>query len=121
MPCKRRACPSYAYLWAYDWRIVRLEDLIGCGGKAVMYTLTPPGANVLPFDGSRCSHSPHLRCSGTRGCVVVRAPFGESTYHRTNSTWLPVQAARSAFLKPHTASVPYIFARFQTPAYRPTE
>jgi hypothetical protein len=28
MPCKRRICPSCAPLWAYDWRIVLLENLI---------------------------------------------------------------------------------------------
>jgi hypothetical protein len=44
-------------LWAYDWRIVLLENLIAYGGKAVMYTLTPPGTDVLPFDRARCSHS----------------------------------------------------------------
>src|SRR4051794_9204700 len=69
-PCKRRTCPSYAPTWAYDWRIVLLENLIAYGGKAVMYTLTPPGADVLPFDRRRCSHSPQVTCSGLRGCVV---------------------------------------------------
>jgi hypothetical protein len=48
MPCKRRICPRYGRLWAYDWRIVLLENLIAYAGKAVVYTLTPPGANVLP-------------------------------------------------------------------------
>ena len=43
MPCKRRICPSYVQLWAYDWRIVLLENLIAYAGKAVLYTLTPPG------------------------------------------------------------------------------
>jgi hypothetical protein len=70
MPCKRRTCPKYAPLWAYDWRVVLLENLIAYGGKAVMYTLTPPGADVLPFDRARCSHPPQVPCSGTRGCVV---------------------------------------------------
>ena len=32
---KRRICPSYAQLWAYDWRIVLLETLIAYNGKAV--------------------------------------------------------------------------------------
>jgi hypothetical protein len=45
MPCKRRTCPRYSRLWAYDWRIVLLENLIAYGGKATMYTLTPPGAD----------------------------------------------------------------------------
>ena len=39
MPCKRRICPSYAPLWASDWRIVLLENLIAYASKAVLYTL----------------------------------------------------------------------------------
>jgi hypothetical protein len=57
MPCKRGICPSYALLWAYDWWIVLLENLIAYAGKAVLYTLTPPGAGVLPWDRSRWSPS----------------------------------------------------------------
>src|SRR4051794_5762168 len=68
-PCKRRTCPSYAPTWAYDWRIVLLENLIAYGGKAVMFTLTPPGADVLPWDRSKCRHDAG-RCSGPAGCVV---------------------------------------------------
>jgi hypothetical protein len=63
MPCKRRICPSYAALWAYDWRIVLLENLIAYAGKAVLYTLTPPGAEVQPWDRSRCSHPTAVPCS----------------------------------------------------------
>ena len=33
-------------------------------------TLTAPGRSVLPFDRSRCSHGPTVRCSGTIGCKV---------------------------------------------------
>jgi hypothetical protein len=52
--------------------VVLLENLIAYGGKAVMFTLTPPGADVLPWDRSKCGH--HVgQCSGPAGCVV-RAP-----------------------------------------------
>src|SRR4051812_46320458 len=95
-PCKRRTCPSYAAIWAYDWRIVLLENLIAYGGKAVMYTLTPPGANLLPFDRSRCSHPPHLRCSGIRGCVIeedARQRWNESCQSRLTRLYETVQMA----------------------------
>ena len=48
MTCKRRTCPKYARLWALDWRVVLLENLIAYGGKATMLTITPPGADRLP-------------------------------------------------------------------------
>ena len=33
-------------------------------------TLTAPGADLLPWDSSRCNHSSGVRCSGDIGCVV---------------------------------------------------
>jgi hypothetical protein len=96
MPCKRRTCPSYAALWAYDWRIVLLENLIAYGGKAVMYTLTPPGAAVLPFDRERCSHSPQVTCSGLRGCVVelgARRRWNATFQRRLSRLYETVQEA----------------------------
>lgn len=35
-------------------------------------TLTAPGADVLPWDVSACSHAPGVACSGALGCVVDR-------------------------------------------------
>lgn len=68
--CKRRICPGYGRLWALDWRVVLLENLIAYGGRAVMLTLTPPGVDELPWDRMKCGHGPGVACSGTRGCVV---------------------------------------------------
>jgi hypothetical protein len=51
-----------------------LENLLAYGGKAVMYTLTPPGAEVLPWDRTRCSHRAGVTCDGRRGCVVQAGP-----------------------------------------------
>ena len=68
--CKRRICPGYGRLWALDWRVVLLENLIAYVGKAAMFTLTPPGADVLPWDRERCGHGAEVTCSGARGCVV---------------------------------------------------
>ncbi len=64
--CKRRSCPGYSRIWALDWRVVLLENLIAYGGKAVMFTLTPPGADVLPWDRSKCGHGVG-KCSGPAG------------------------------------------------------
>lgn len=35
-----------------------------------MVTLTPPGADELPWDTARCTHRPGLPCSGSRGCRI---------------------------------------------------
>jgi hypothetical protein len=96
VPCKRRTCPRYAPIWAYDWRIVLLENLIAYGGKAVMYTLTPPGADVLPWDRSRCSHPGHVACTGPRGCVVeeqARRSWNASCRRPLSRLYETVQAA----------------------------
>lgn len=38
------------------------------GDRAYFVTLTAPGADVLPWDRSKCSHSSGVRCSGDIGC-----------------------------------------------------
>lgn len=35
-----------------------------------MGSFTAPGSAKLPFDRSRCTHDPTVKCSGTRGCRV---------------------------------------------------
>jgi hypothetical protein len=86
--CKRRTCAGYGRLWALDWRVVLLENLIAYGGKAVMLTLTPPGADELPWDRAKCGHGTEVACSGTRGCVV------ESTARRRWNATFSRRAAR---------------------------
>jgi hypothetical protein len=96
VPCKRRICPRYAPLWAYDWRIVLLENLIAYRGKAVLYTLTPPGVGELPWDCARCSHPARVSCSGDRGCVIedgARRTWNESCQKRASRLYETVQAA----------------------------
>jgi hypothetical protein len=96
VPCKRRTCPRYAAIWAYDWRILLLENLIAYGGKAVMYTLTPPGKDVLPWDRARCSHPRRVRCDGRRGCVIedeARRRWNASCQRRLSRLYETVQQA----------------------------
>jgi hypothetical protein len=96
VPCKRRTCPRYADIWARDWRIVLLEAFIAYGGKATIYTLTPPGADQLPWDRTRCSHSVGIGCSGSHGCVVeesVRRRWNESFQRRLSRIYESAQEA----------------------------
>ncbi|MDX6475448.1 MAG: hypothetical protein QOH95_959, partial [Gaiellaceae bacterium] len=96
MRCKRRTCPKYARLWALDWRIVLLENLIAYGGKATMLTITPPGADRLPWDRSKCSHPPGVRCSGSHGCMIeadARERWNRSFQRRLSRLYESAQAA----------------------------
>ena len=94
--CKRRTCLSYARLWALDWRIVLLENLIAYDGKAVMYTITPPGADQLPWDRSKCLHAARIPCSGPHGCVIedeARRGWNQSYQRRLSRIYETAQAA----------------------------
>jgi hypothetical protein len=71
-------------------------------------------------------------CYGCRrGAILDRLVGGVyAAWNRSTTTDAYLGAGRTRWLiantaafqvKPQIASVPYIFARFQTPAYRPTE
>lgn len=106
--CKRRSCPGNPRLWALDWRVVLLENLIAYGGKAVMFTLTPPGADVLPWDRSKCGHEVG-ECSGPAGCIV-RAP----DRWRWNASF-PTSASRAARWRAPRYSFGHLNAKFVKP------
>lgn len=96
MPCKRRTCPRYAELWARDWRVVLPEALIAYEGRSMVYTLTPPGADQLPWDRSKCTHAPHVPCGGPIGCVIeekARRRWNESCQRRLSRIYETAQAA----------------------------
>jgi hypothetical protein len=66
----RRTCSSYAQVWARDQRRHLLDNLEAYEGRAAMLTLTPPGADVLPWDEDVCRHrGPHTH-SGPKGCRI---------------------------------------------------
>jgi hypothetical protein len=71
--CRRRRCPGYRDLWAGDWRKVLRFGLVYLEHVALI-TVTAPGGDLgLPFDTTKCTHEPGERCSGRKGCVVVKA------------------------------------------------
>ena len=45
--------------------------------RGVWLTLTAPGADVLPWDRSKCTHSDGVPCSGKIGCVCEAVPLAE--------------------------------------------
>jgi hypothetical protein len=70
--CQRRTCPGYSETWARDQRRRLLENLGACGGRAVMLTLTPPGADLLPWDEQVCAHLGPHKHTGELGCRIKR-------------------------------------------------
>jgi hypothetical protein len=69
--CQRRTCPSYAETWARDTRRRLLDNLSAYPGRAVMLTLTPPGADALPWDVAACAHRGAHKHDGPSGCRIV--------------------------------------------------
>lgn len=69
--CQRRTCPSYAETWARDTRRRLLDNLSAYPGRAVMLTLTPAGAGVLPWDPDVCAHRGPHKHDGRLGCRII--------------------------------------------------
>jgi len=63
-------CEPCALLKRGDVAAIGRSGWMGHGGSVGYFTtLTAPGASVLPFDRSQCTHSPSVQCSGDLGCV----------------------------------------------------
>lgn len=71
--CKRRDCEVCGQRWGRDWLSATRLNLESFGRPVALLTITAPGADVLPWDRSRCKvRDPERhRCSGRRGCRVV--------------------------------------------------
>ena len=71
--CKCRRCPDYAPIWARDQQRKCFENLSAYDdgdSTAVMFTLTGPGKEELPWDESRCVEPGNHKCDGRLGCKV---------------------------------------------------
>jgi hypothetical protein len=51
----------------------------------VMFSVTPPGSDLYPFDLRFCSHSPSTRCSGRIGCRVD--PVVAQAFNKAAGGW----------------------------------
>lgn len=94
--CKRRDCPGYVQTWMGDQGVRLLENLHSYRGSVAMLTLTPPGADELPWDVAYCAerHGPGERCSGVHGCRVrpsAARAFNESAMRRWSALWNSVR------------------------------
>ena len=92
--CKRRSCSGYVNLWMGDQSARLLENLWAYRGQVAMVTITPPGADRLPWDRDACTHGPDVKCSGTIGCKVSAwhaRDFNESAMRRWSALWASVR------------------------------
>lgn len=65
-------------------------------GVCDLITITPPGADALPWDTARCTHPPGVGCSGARGCRIH--PDAQAAWHASFRPRLDelMRAARAA-------------------------
>lgn len=67
---RRRGDPRYVKVWLGDWRRVMVANAAASGEMAELVVVTGPGADVLPWDKSKCQHPPGEPCKGEKGCQV---------------------------------------------------
>lgn len=73
--CKSRECPEYSHTWAGDQRrklFANLSAYSEGSGEVLMSAVTAPGADLLPWDRTRCAALGEHKCSGLLGCHVDR-------------------------------------------------
>jgi hypothetical protein len=59
-----------------------------------MLTITPPGADKLPWNRDLCQHAADVKCSGTIGCRIdagAARDFNESAMRRWSALWASVR------------------------------
>jgi hypothetical protein len=77
--CRARSCPGYGPLWAGDQRRKLFDNLVAFADfvrvkdpLVVMFAVTAPGGDVLPWDRAYCERLGAHKCSGDLGCQVQR-------------------------------------------------
>jgi hypothetical protein len=82
-PSKR--CPGYSDLWAMDTYVCFGENLKAHGSEAVLFTVTAPGSDHLPWDEDACSvadDDKHLRALGCQVEAGQALLWNETAQHR---------------------------------------
>jgi hypothetical protein len=77
--CKSPRCPVCGPRWVRDWRRSMTVNLGHYGRDVVMISITPPGADRLPWDEQHCDHPRGGRHDGKRGCRVQQRAAREWT------------------------------------------
>jgi hypothetical protein len=80
-----KRCPGYSDLWAMDVYVCFGENRKAHGTEAVLFSITAPGADELPWDESACTVAGPHRHSGELGCQVEAGQatlWNESAQHR---------------------------------------
>jgi hypothetical protein len=82
--CSSRTCPEYAPIWGRDTRR-RLFENLRLARLSVMFSVTAPGRDLLPFDPARCTHPLGVKCTGKIGCRVHE--HAARAFNRNAGTW----------------------------------
>jgi hypothetical protein len=80
-----KRCPGYSDLWAMDTYVCFDENLKVHGSEAVLFSVTAPGSDHLPWDESACAVAGEHNHSGELGCQVEAGQalvWNQSAQHR---------------------------------------
>jgi hypothetical protein len=99
--CKKRTCAICGLTWARDWRMVLRVNFQHVGVPVMLSAVTPPGRDVLPYDGRHCAHlGPHLH--GKRfGCQLDEDALAEWSRDISRRWKRLHNAARNAVKRRH--------------------
>jgi hypothetical protein len=107
--CKRRDCPAYAPIYLRDQAERLRENLSAWQGKTCLVTLTAPGADVLPWDPTRCPPGEH-KCSGKLGCRVDWLAAARWNGTVTKQLWDLLKPARERTRRKHGENAVVVLA-----------
>jgi hypothetical protein len=65
-----KRCPGYSDMWQMDVYVCLAENLKAHGTEAVLFSVTAPGADQLPWDEDRCRVAGKHKHTGELGCEV---------------------------------------------------
>jgi hypothetical protein len=78
-----KRCPGYSDLWAMDTYVCFGENLKAHGGEAVLFSVTAPGSDQLPWDESACTVAGEHEHSGSWAVRSKRAKHFYGTSPRS--------------------------------------
>lgn len=120
--CKRRGCPVCGVGWARSVGTVTERNIEHLNGAVVMISITPPGADQLPWACEKVHRNRHgevVPCSGKRGCKVDDDAADEWAKFVREEGWKKLRdAARLAVKRAGFETSSLVVQRFWEPQKR---
>lgn len=111
--CKARLCPHYAPIWARDQQRKCFENLGAYAdgdSTAVMFTITAPGRDQLPWDDEHCAPLGRHRHDGRAGCRV-RADLAREWNASCSDRWRRLHDRAARLTQRETGRRPRLLLR----------